>query len=185
MRISLESGHAQATARGYHSPMTHLRTRLAAAASAIPPAHAAAPVHAQVPRPRAWTRTVAGEALHAGADSWGYGPRLALRRDFGPAWGVELTAALPAFGTNSGGAALDLAATYPDLHGPTEVGGTLGGTAFLVGDQSELTGGGIGVVVGAHVTQWAAPSVGFTLGATVRTAIGVFPSVYAGLTLRF
>ena len=57
--------------------------------------------------------------------------------------------------------------------------------AFLVGDQSELTGGGIGVVVGAHVTQWAAPSVGFTLGATVRTAIGVFPSVYAGLTLRF
>jgi len=35
------------------------------------------------------------------------------------------------------------------------------------------------------VTQWAAPSVGFTLGATVRTAIGVFPSVYAGLTLRF
>ena len=39
------------------------------------------------PQPR-WTLTGALEVLHAGADSWGFGPALGIRHDFGPRWGA-------------------------------------------------------------------------------------------------
>ncbi len=162
--------------------MTHLHAIIAAAAIAATGALAAAPLHAQIPRARPWKLTLAGEALHSGA--WGFGPHLSIRRDLGAHWGVELTAALPAFGSNNGGAAVDLAATYATLDGPTELGGTLGVSGFLVGDASEFTGGGVGVIAGGHVTQWVAPALGFTAGATIRIAMGAYPSLYAGLTLR-
>ena len=132
-----------------------------------------------------WTLTGAVEVLHAGRTHWGFGPALSLRRDFGPRWGVELRAALPAFGQNGGGAAVDLAATYVEFRGMTEVGASLGGTAFLVGDNSELVGGGVGVYAAAHATTWVTHGFGLTAGASVRTAIGVYPAGYAGVTVRF
>jgi hypothetical protein len=139
---------------------------------------------AQVRHP-SWTLTGGVEVLLAGKRSWGTGPLLAIRHDFGPHWGAELKAALPAFGSNSGGAAVDLGATYTEWHGATEVGGMLGVTAFLVGDQSELVGGGVGVVAAAHVTRWLTPGFGVTAGANLRTGIGAYPAAYAGLAVRF
>jgi hypothetical protein len=135
------------------------------------------------PQPR-WTLSGLLEVLHAGADSWGAGPALGIRRDFGPKWGAELRAALPAF-NGSGGAALDLAATYTLIKGATELGASLGATGFLVGDQSELTGGGVGLYVAAHATGWLTRGFGLTGGANLRTAVGTFPGGFAGVALRF
>ena len=135
------------------------------------------------PQPR-WTLSALLEVVHAGAESWGLGPALGLRRDFGETWGVELRAALPAFGTG-GAAAIDLAATYTSVQGTTELGGSLGATGFLVGDQSELTGGGVGLYAAAHATGWLSRGFGLTGGANLRTAVGTFPGAYVGMALRF
>jgi hypothetical protein len=133
-----------------------------------------------------WTVTAAVEVLRAGDRSSGYGPALAIRHNFGPRWGAELKAAAPAFGSgNGGGAAIELGATYTAFKGRTEFGAMLGVTGFLVGDDSELVGGGVGVVLAGHLTRWFTPGVGLTAGANLRTAIGVYPAAYAGLAVRF
>jgi hypothetical protein len=137
-----------------------------------------------VPRQPRWTLTTLLEVLHAGADSWGFGPAVGIHRDLADRWGIELRAALPAF-NGSGGAALDLAATYTSLIATTEFGASLGGTGFLVGDQSELTGGGVGLYLAAHVTAWLTRGLGLTGGANLRTAVGTFPAAYAGAAFRF
>jgi hypothetical protein len=133
-----------------------------------------------------WTLTGSLEMLHVGPESWGSGPALGIRRDFGPTWGVELRTALPAFGsTGGGGAAIDLAATFTSIKGATEVGGALGATGLLVGDDSGLTDVGIGVYLAAHATSWLTHAVGLTVGANVRTASGAYPGVYGGMAVRF
>jgi hypothetical protein len=141
---------------------------------------------AQGVRHPSWTVTAAAEVLRAGDQSSGYGPALAIRHDFGPAWGAELKAAAPAFGSsNGGGAALELGATYTTFRDRTEFGAMLGVTGFLVGDDSEFVGGGVGVVLAGHLTRWFTPGLGLTAGANLRTAIGVYPAAYAGLAVRF
>jgi hypothetical protein len=156
---------------------------LLASALLVPVARAQDSGQGALPRPR-WTLTGLFEVLHAGADSWGYGPALGVRRDFGPSWGVELRAALPAF-NDRGGGAIDLAATYTSIRGSTELGGSLGATGFLVGDGSELTGGGVGLYLAAHATDWLTRGFGLTAGANLRTAVGTFPGGYAGVAVRF
>jgi len=136
-----------------------------------------------LPQPR-WTLSAWLEVVHAGTASWGFGPALGLRRDFGETWGVELRTALPAFGTG-GAAAIDLAATYTSIRGTTELGASLGATGFLAGDQSELTGGGVGLYAAAHATGWLSRGFGLTGGANLRTAVGTFPGAYAGVAWRF
>ncbi len=121
-------------------------------ASALSAAHAQDSARAPIPQP-SWTLSTLLEVLRADANSWGIGPTVAIRHDFQSKWGVELRAALPAF-NGSGGAALDLAATYTSITKSTELGGSLGATGFLVGDQSELTGGGVGLYLAAHATGW-------------------------------
>jgi hypothetical protein len=172
------------------SAFTSLKGKLWSAAFAllltsavIPSAHAQHPDQA-VPAVRRWTLSALLEVLHAGKDSWGVGPTLGIRRDFGPKWGMELRAALPAF-NGSGGAAIDLAATYTAITRTTELGASLGATGFLVGDQSELTGGGVGLYAAAHATGWLTRGFGVTGGANLRTAVGTFPGAFAGLALRF
>jgi hypothetical protein len=133
-----------------------------------------------------WTLTGSLEMLRVGPESWGSGPAFGIRRDFGPTWGVELRTALPAFGsTGGGGAAIDLAATYTSIKGATELGGALGATGFLVGDDSELTDGGIGLYLAAHATSWLTHAFGLTVGANLRTASGAYPGVYGGMAVRF
>jgi len=166
--------------------MTTPRAVLAVAALIMSPALVAPAVQGQTIRNPSWTLTAGAEVLRAGDQSWGYGPALAIRHDFDHRWGAELKAALPAFGSsNGGGAALELGATYTASNGPAEFGAMLGLTGFLVGDDSEFTGGGVGVVLAAHVTRWLTPGFGLTAGANVRTAIGVYPAFYGGLAVRF
>jgi hypothetical protein len=151
----------------------------------VPAAHAQDVVPTVPPAAR-WTLTGLLEVMHAGADSWGFGPALGIRRDFGPGWGVELRAALPTFGpSESGGGAIDLAATYTTITRATEVSVSLGATGFLVGDQSELTGGGVGLYVAGHATGWVSRGFGVTGGANLRTAVGTFPGAFAGVVFRF
>jgi hypothetical protein len=158
---------------------------LLASALTVPAANAQDSVAVVMPQ-RSWTLTGALEVVHAGADSWGFGPALGIRHDFQSRWGVELRAALPAFGPNDSGAgAIDLAATYTSIEGTTELGASLGATGFLVGDGSELTGGGVGLYVAAHATGWLSRGFGLTGGANLRTAVGAFPGGYAGVALRF
>jgi len=158
-------------------------TALLVSALTVPVASAQDSAAALPPHPR-WTLSGLLEVVHAGAESWGFGPALGLRRDFGEGLGVELRAALPAFGT-SGAAAIDLAATYTSIRRTTELGASLGATGFLVGDQSELTGGGVGLYAAAHATGWLSRGFGLTGGANLRTAVGTFPGAYAGIALRF
>jgi hypothetical protein len=133
-----------------------------------------------------WTLTASMEWMSVGPDWWGSGPALAIRRDFGPTWGLELRTALPAFSSGgAGGAAIDLAATLTSIKGTTELGGALGATGFLVGDESELTGGGIGLYAAAHATRWLTHGSGLTVGANLRTASGTYPAVYGGVAVRF
>ena len=150
---------------------------------AVPAAHAQ-DAASTIPTAQRWTLTTLFEVVHAGAESWGIGPALGIRRDIAPGWGVELRAALPAFGTGGAGA-IDLAATYTSIRGTTEIGASLGGTGFLVGDESELTGGGVGLYLAGHVTGWLSPGVGLTGGANLRTAAGTFPAGFAGVAFRF
>ena len=141
------------------------------------------PVHLRQP---SWTLTGSLEMLHVGPELWGAGPTLGIRRDFGPVLGVELRTALPAFGsTGGGGAAIDLAATYTSIRRATEVGGALGASGFLVGDDSGLTDVGIGVYLAAHATSWLTHGLGLTVGANLRTASGAYPGVYGGIAVRF
>jgi hypothetical protein len=136
-------------------------------------------------RQPSWTLTGSLETLHVNPE-WGSGPALAIRRDLGSRWGVELRTALPAFGSAGvGGGAIDLAVTYTSINASNEVGGALGATGFLVGDHSELLGGGIGLYVGAHATRWVAHGVGLTAGANLRMANGAFPGVHGGVAVRF
>jgi hypothetical protein len=152
-------------------------------AVAVPHAHAQDSIQPSLPQPR-WTLTTLLEVLRVDTDSWGLGPAVGIRRDFDSRWGVELRAALPAF-NGSGGAAFDLAATYTSIMRTTELGGSLGATGFLVGDQSELTGGGVGLYLAAHATGWLSRGFGLTGGANLRTAVGTFPGAFAGVALRF
>jgi hypothetical protein len=133
-----------------------------------------------------WTLTGSLDMLLVGPESWGSGPALGIRHDFGPTWGVELRTALPAFGsTGGGGAAIDLAATYTNIKGAIELGGALGATGFVVGNESELTDGGIGLYLAAHATSWLTHAFGLTVGANLRAASGVYPGIYGGLAVRF
>jgi hypothetical protein len=169
--------------RGKASLRSATFAALLATALVVPAADAQDSAAAVLPQPP-WTLSALLEVVHAGAESWGFGPALGIRRDFGPNWGVELRAALPAFGTGGAGA-IDLAATYTIIKRATEFGASLGATGFLVGDSSELTGGGIGLYVAVHATGWLSHGVGLTGGANFRTAVGAFPAGYAGVAFRF
>lgn len=165
--------------------MRPTRPLLAALAVLVTTSAMAPALRAQAERRPRWTLTGAAEVLRASRTAWGVGPSLGLRRDFGPRWGVELRAALPAFGGDGGGGAIDLAATWAHFAGATELGASLGGTGFLVGDNSELVGGGIGVYAAVHATRWLTRGFGLTAGASLRTAIGAYPGGHAGLAVRF
>jgi hypothetical protein len=159
---------------------------LLAALAVLVTAFAVAPaLRAQDERRPRWTLGGATEVLRVTRTTWGVGPSVALRRDFGSSWGVELRAALPAFGRDAGGAAIDLAATWVQFDGATELGASLGGTGFLVGDNSDLIGGGVGVYAAVHATRWLSPGFGITAGASLRTAVGAYPGAWAGVAVRF
>ena len=165
--------------------MRFTRPMLAALAVLVTTVAVTPALHAQDERRPRWTLSGVTEVLRVTRTAWGVGPSLGLRRDFGPRWGVELRAALPAFGRNAGGAAIDLAATWVHFDGATELGASLGGTAFLVGDNSELIGGGVGVYASAHAARWLTRGFGLTAGASLRTAIGAYPGAWAGVAVRF
>ena len=165
--------------------MRFTRPMLAALAVLVTTVAVTSALHAQDERRPRWTLSGVTEVLRVTRTAWGVGPSLGLRRDFGPRWGVELRAALPAFGRNAGGAAIDLAATWVHFDGATELGASLGGTAFLVGDNSELIGGGVGVYASAHAARWLTRGFGLTAGASLRTAIGAYPGAWAGVAVRF
>ena len=141
---------------------------------------------------RPWTITADFTGLRIGGGSgWVYGPELGIRRDFGPRWGLELTASLPIldaeqYGDN-GAAALDLGPTLTVANDKGELGFSAGATAFLVGDASELVDGGIGGFFGGHGTAWLAPSLGAVVAAKVRVSGegNAYPSLSLGLAVRF
>ena len=90
---------------------------------------------------RPWTITADFTGLRTGGAAAGStAPSLAIRRDFGPRWGVELTASLPVLDTeqyaDNGAAALDLGPTLTLANNKGELGFSAGATAFLVGDAS-------------------------------------------------
>ena len=145
-----------------------------------------------VPR-QPWTVTAAFTGLRTGgASGIVYGPELAIRRDFGPQWGLELRASLPVLdvdrGTDDGAGAIDLGPTLSFKTERMELGLAAGATAFLVGDGGELVDGGIGGFFAGHATAWFGRNVGGTLGANVRVSGGgggAYPSISAGLAFRF
>ena len=141
---------------------------------------------------RAWTITADFTGLRIGGSSgWVYGPELGIRRDFGPRWGLELTASLPVLDTeqyaDNGAAALDLGPTLTLANNKGELGFSAGATAFLVGDASELVDGGIGGFFGGHGTAWLTPSLGAVVAAKVRVSGegSAYPSLSLGLAVRF
>ncbi len=137
---------------------------------------------------RPWTVTAAFTGLWVGATQGvAYGPELAIRRDFGPRWGVGLRASLPVLGTDQGAAAIDLGPTVTFAANRAEFGLSAGATGFLVGDQSEFIDGGVGAFVSGHGTAWLTPSLGATAGAEARILGGgaVYPSLSVGLAVRF
>jgi len=147
---------------------------------------------AQTASARPWTVTAAFTGLRTGGESGVvYGPELAIRRDFGSQWGLELRASLPVLdvdrGTDDGAGAIDLGPTLSFRTERSELGLGAGATAFLVGDGGELVDGGIGGFVGGHATAWFGPNVGGTIGALVRVSGrgGTYPSLSAGLAFRF
>lgn len=147
---------------------------------------------AQTPNHQPWTITAAFTGLRTGGESGVvYGPELAIRRDFGPQWGVELRASLPVLdvdrGTDDGAGAIDLGPTLSFKTDRTELGLAAGATAFLVGDGGELVDGGIGAFFGGHATAWFGQNVGGTFGANVRVSGrgDTYPSLSAGLAFRF
>ena len=78
---------------------------------------------------------------------------------------MRLNLALPAFGSNAGGGAIDLGPSLVRVRGRSELGASAGLTALLVGDNSELTGGGVG-------------------GTLRASASGAYPGASAGVVLR-
>jgi hypothetical protein len=147
---------------------------------------------AQGLRHRPWTVTAAFTGLRTGGvGGWVYGPELGIRRDFGPRWGVELSASLPVLDTeqytDDGAGALDFGPTLTFATDKREFGLSAGATAFLVGDRGELVDGGIGGFVGGHATAWLTPSIGAVVGAKVRVSGGgsTYPSLSAGVAVRF
>ena len=151
------------------------------------------PVEAQAGRAWVINPGVSILRVDSDADDWGIGPSLAIRRDFGVRagvarrWGVELTAAAPAFGgNNAGGVAADLGATLTWGRPRTELGLAAGVSALLVGDDSELVGGGIGGFVGAHGTVWLGSTLGLFAETRGRLAGvgGAYVSGSAGISVR-
>lgn len=141
---------------------------------------------------RPWTITADFTGLRIGGSSgWVYGPELGIRRDFGPRWGLELTASLPVLDTeqyaDNGAAALDLGPTLTFATDKREFGLSAGATAFLVGDYGELVDGGIGGFVAGHATAWFSGNLGAVAGAKVRVSGrgAAYPSLSAGLAVRF
>ena len=141
---------------------------------------------------RPWTITADFTGLRIGGRSgWVYGPEFGIRRDFGPRWGLELTASLPVLDTeqygDNGAAALDLGPTLTVANDKGELGFSAGATAFLVGDASELVDGGIGGFFGGHGTAWLTPSLGAVVAAKVRVSGegNAYPSLSLGLAVRF
>ena len=130
--------------------------------------------------------------VNSDADGWGFGPSLAIRRDFHVSpevprrWGVELSASAPAFGNNAGGVATDLGATLTWAGDRREAGLAAGLTAFLVGDASEFVGGGVGGFVGGHATAWLGGNIGLFVEARGRLAAygGPYLSGSAGAAIR-
>ena len=158
----------------------------------LAPVAAGSDLAAQTPSHRPWTVTAAFTGLRTGGESGVvYGPELAIRRDFGSQWGLELRASLPVLdvdrGTDDGAGASDLGPTRSFKAERMELGLTAGATAFLVGDGGELIDGGIGGFVGGHATAWFGPNVGGTFGANVRVSGrgDTYPSLSAGLAFRF
>jgi len=119
---------------------------------------------------------------------WGYGPEVAVRRDFGR-WGVGLRVALPALGSDTGaaGAAMDPGPTLTHVTPRMELGLPAGVTALLVGDHADLVDGGLGLFAGGHATVWLTRQVGAVAGADIRSTSGLkgCPSVSAGMAIRF
>jgi hypothetical protein len=141
---------------------------------------------------RPWTVTAAFTGLSTGGSSGlVYGPELGIRRDFGPHWGVELSASLPVLDSeqysDDGAAALDLGPALTVATEKGEFGLSAGATAFLVGDRGELVDGGIGGFFGGHGTAWLTSNLGVVAGAKVRVSRegGTYPSLSVGLAVRF
>ena len=148
---------------------------------------------AQAAPARPWTITATFTGLRTGGSSGVvYGPELAIRRDFGPRWGVQLRASLPVLDTqqygDDGAVALDLGPTLTFVATEkAEFGLSAGATAFLVGDRGELVDAGIGIFAGGHATTWLSKAIGVVVGADVRVSGGgdTYPSLSAGLAVRF
>ena len=144
-------------------------------------------LHAQrEPLPR-WTISSGFAAIRVGKhEGWGVGPELSFGPRLGEHAGVRLRLSLPAFGTNAGGGAVDLGLTLTRASRHAEVGVAAGATAFLVGDNSELTGGGLGLFVGGHATAWVHRRFGLTTGLDLRLGQegGLYPSLSAGIAVR-
>ncbi len=142
---------------------------------------------AQAPTPRIRRFSLAAgiSTIQVGnRNDWGYGPELGFRRDFG-SWGVRLNIAAPAFGSNAGGAAIDLGPSLVRVRRDYELGASAGLTALLIGDNAELVDGGAGVFGEGHAALLLGPAFGFTLGSTLRLGRnGVYPGVSAGVVLR-
>jgi hypothetical protein len=139
------------------------------------------------PLPR-WTITGALTTMRVGGQAgWGYGPELGIRRDVGGQWGIALNLAAPALRPDADGMAIDLGPTLTHVTRRTELGFSAGGTAFLVGDSSELTGGGLGLFAGGHATAWLAGPLGLVAATTLRyTSDGMaYPSLSGGIAVRF
>jgi hypothetical protein len=143
----------------------------------------------------AWVISPGLSILSVSSDDgdWGYGPSLAIRRDFGVTpgvarrWGVELTAALPAYGpNNAGGVAADLGPTLTWARPGHELGLAAGLSALLVGDDSELVGGGIGGFASGHATAWLDNALGLFAEVRVRAAGvgGAYLSGSGGISIR-
>ena len=150
-----------------------------------PTANAQGPGAVALRRP-VWTLTGSFEALRIGPESWGSGPALAsaVTSDRG---GVS-SSGLPC--RRSALVVTAVARLISQPHSPASGsrrigGGALGATGFLVGDASELTDGGIGVYLAAHVTRWLTHALGLSVGANLRTASGVYPGIHGGVAVRF
>ncbi|MEO8227242.1 MAG: hypothetical protein ABI637_07400 [Gemmatimonadota bacterium] len=153
--------------------------------AAAPAAHAQSP-SASIGRPEPkFSITAAITSVQVGnQNQWGFGPELGFRRDFGK-WGARLNLAVPAFGSNAGGAAIDLGPSLVSVRGKTEFGASVGLSALLIGDNSELTDGGLGVYASGHAMFILSRRFGVMAGVTLRsTGSNVYPSVSGGLVLR-
>jgi len=156
---------------------------LPTSALVVPLARAQDSAQAARPQPL-WTLTALLDVLHAGADSWGAGRRSASAAISGP--GGVSSSGRPCRHSTAAAAPPSISRRpNTSITASTEFGASLGATGFLVGDQSELTGGGVGLYLATHATGWLTRGFGLTAGANLRTAVGTFPGAYAGVALRF